>query len=78
MMDGERYDYGESATIFNAFSFEYIKNLLISTFKGAPEQYFIRIDSSTNMDVLKEDESFKEIIKALGKLILAEKEEATK
>ena len=78
MMDDERYDYGESGTVFNAFTFDYLKNLLISTFKGAPEQYFIRIDSSINMDVLKEDESFKEIVKALGKLILAEKEETTK
>lgn len=78
MMDGQRYDYGEGGTVFNAFSFDYLKNLLISTFKGAPEQYFIRVDSSTDIISLKDDEGFKEIIKSLGKLVLAEKGEAKK
>ena len=78
MMDGERYDYGDSATFFNAFSFEYLKNVLLSTFRGAPEQYFIRVDSSQDILTLKEDKEFQKIIKALGKLILEDKGEAKK
>lgn len=78
MMDGVRYDYGESGTIFNAFSFEYLKNLLISTFKGAPEQYFIRVDSSQDILTLKEDKDFQKIVKSLGKLVLEQKEEVKK
>jgi hypothetical protein len=55
-----------------------LKNVLLSTFKGAPEQYFIRVDSSQDILSLKEDKEFQKIVKALGKLILEDKGDVKK
>ncbi len=78
MMDGTRYEFGDSATFYNAFSFDYLKGAFLSVFKGAPEMYFIRIDSPSDFPILQKEKAFQEVVKSLGKLILEQKNEVKK
>ncbi len=78
IMDGKRYDYGDSATFYNSFTFEYLYASMVSTFKGAPEQYFIRLDSAVDFSVLKNERAFQEVVKAFAKIALEQKDKETK
>ena len=72
-VDGKRFDYGFSNTIYASLSLNYLKHAFQSAFVGAPEQYFIRVDSQSNFDELSKEGGFREVIKALGKLVLDDK-----
>lgn len=73
--DGRRFDYGSSNTIYGTVSLSYIKYAFEAAFAGAPEQYFIRIDSACKFEDLARQKGFREVVKSLGKLVLEEKSE---
>ena len=73
--DGKRFDYGSSNTIYGSVSLSYIKYAFEAAFAGAPEQYFIRVDSACKFEDLAKQKGFREVIKSLGKLVLEEKTE---
>ncbi len=78
MMEDARYEYGDSATFYNSFSFQYLKDSFLAVFKGSPEMYFIRIDSAFDLPVLEKEKAFQEVMKSLAKLILEQKKEVKK
>ena len=42
--------------------------------EGIPEQYFVRVDSSSPIEEIFEDADFQKILNALGELVLFEKD----
>lgn len=77
IVDGKPYGYGKMDNFTPTIS-NWLKGVFSRVLEGMPEQYFIRIDSSTPLETLKTDEGFKTVMKSVGKLILDEKTPAKK
>ncbi len=70
--DGKPFVFGQRSTfIINPLL--YIKFIYENAVVGAPEQYFVRIDSSIPLEELWPDKGVGQILEGLGKLILEQK-----
>lgn len=68
IVDGKRYDFGSDAITANPIS--YIKHSFSDALKGAPEQFFVRIDSDDPLENLLKDADFKTLLDILGDITL--------
>lgn len=72
-IDGKRFEYGSKNTLYASLSWNYVRHAFESAFLGAPEQYFIRLDTDMNFDELQKEKAFREVVKSLGVLVLEDK-----
>ena len=71
LVGGELYDYGDGLNR-RANPLKWWRDTVHFAVKGSAEQYFIRLTSDRPFDELNKDPGFQEILRALGKLGLAE------
>lgn len=69
IVDGKPYRYGSGDTAIPGPK-QYIQNLVKQCLDGIPEQFFIRLDTSENIETLVSDADLKPILKGLGELVL--------
>lgn len=72
IVNGEAYDFGRGETSIPSPT-KYVRNMIRQSREGIPEQYFVRIDSSSPIEEIFADADFRKILNALGELILFEK-----
>ncbi len=76
IVNGKRYDY-KTKDNYTANPFVYLKNMIEQALYGSPEQYFVRVDSATDLHSLLKEKDFQEFLGILGKLVLFKKETDT-
>lgn len=76
VVNGKAYDFGSGETSIPSPT-KYVRNMIRQSKEGIPEQYFVRVDSSSPIEEIFEDADFQKILNALGELVLFEKDGET-
>ena len=77
LVNGKAFDFGERFTLFTHPG-KWIRDTVSYAALGSEEQYFIRLTSDRPFEELKGDPGWEELLKALAKLGLEDKEQGAK